>query len=81
MSETQPTEEFTKYVEENDDDIIAICVDCFSQLPDDVAERDPFIRAGSGAGVCIYCGGPVVIASASAVPGMKRRRASGGNLL
>jgi hypothetical protein len=77
---SEPSEEFLQYVEEGDDDIVAICLDCFSQIPDSIAEKDPFLSAGSGAGVCMYCGGPVAVASASAVPNMKRRRASGGML-
>lgn len=60
----------------NEEDIIAMCTDCLSVLPDSKAEKDPFLQAGL-TGVCPYCGGPVIVTDKSQIERIRRIRQFG----
>jgi hypothetical protein len=64
---------------ENEDDVIALCVDCGTTQRDATAARDPFLQEGS-IGVCKYCGGPVVVTYASEVENIMTQRRQGKHI-
>jgi hypothetical protein len=46
--------------QDDDEDVIAMCVDCGSVKDDNRAAKDPFLQEGL-TGVCRFCGGPVIV--------------------
>jgi hypothetical protein len=48
---------------EDDDDLIALCVDCGTTQNEERALKDPFLLQGDK-GLCGMCGGPVLVVSA-----------------
>lgn len=61
---------------ENEEDVVAMCVDCGSVIPDSQAEKDKFLQAGK-TGVCKWCGGPVIVAYASERDRINEQRRAG----
>lgn len=60
-----------------DDDYVALCNDCLSVIPDNIAEKDPFLQAGEK-GVCKFCHGPVTVVPKTEVERLRERRRNGG---
>lgn len=63
----------------DEDNVVAMCGDCLSTIPDEIAERDIFLQAGK-TGVCKFCGGPVIVTYANQVDKMRRDREQGGHI-
>lgn len=60
----------------DDDNVIALCVDCGSTIPDAKAAKDPFLAEGQN-GICPYCGGVVVVTYAEERESIMERRRNG----
>lgn len=57
-------------------ELVALCFDCLSTIPEYKASKDKFAMSG-GSGICPYCSGPFKIIPERAVESLKRRRANG----
>jgi NAD-dependent SIR2 family protein deacetylase len=62
---------------EEEDEVIALCVDCGTRKPDSQAEKDPFLNSGK-ISTCKYCGGPVIVTYAGEAESIMNKRRSGG---
>lgn len=62
---------------DQDDNVIAMCVDCCSTIPDEKAAKDIFLQSGQN-GVCPYCGGPVIVTYEEERDAIVEKRRNGG---
>lgn len=60
----------------DEDDLVALCYDCLSVIPETIAERDRFAMSG-GSGICPFCKGPFRIIPGSTVESLRARRNRG----
>lgn len=58
------------------DELVAMCFDCLSVIPERIAEKDKFAMSG-GSGICPYCSGPFRIIPERAVDSLRARRNRG----
>jgi hypothetical protein len=58
------------------DELVALCFDCLSVIPERIAEKDMFAMSGKS-GICPFCTGPFRIIPQRAVESLKRRRQAG----
>lgn len=59
------------------DDLVALCFDCLSTIPERMAARDRFAMSGQS-GICPVCKGPMRIVPKSSVESLRARRKAGG---
>ena len=62
--------------EANANDLVAICGDCLTVLPDVMAEKDLFLHTGH-TGVCKMCGGPTLVIHRGEIENVRDKRKSG----
>lgn len=60
----------------DEEDVVAICVDCGSPQRTNSAEKDPFLQSGQN-GVCKMCGGVVIVTYSSEIQAIMDRRRNG----
>ena len=65
---------------EEEDTVVAFCLGCGTVVPDQMAEKDPFLQNGH-TGVCPFCKGPVIVTDESEVESLRQRRANGEIIL
>jgi hypothetical protein len=75
FTNAEPTEG-ERFYNDDDNELIAFCTECLSQVPDAIAERDIFLQRGHS-GVCPMCQGPTVLTSRDGAAQIKRRREMG----
>jgi hypothetical protein len=63
-------------VDDSSDELVALCFDCLSIIPESIASRDKFAMSGQS-GVCPFCKGPMRIIPQGAVQGLQERRRRG----
>lgn len=61
---------------DDDYELVALCFECLSIIPEKVAEKDKFAMSG-GSGVCKFCAGPFRIVPQRAVDSLRHRRRRG----
>lgn len=76
----EPIDYETPVAGATDDDVVAFCTGCLNTVPDSMAHRDTFLKAGRAAGVCKWCGGALVVTWIQKVESLRRRIKSGGVL-
>ncbi len=72
-------EEEIEPIQGDEPDLVGMCGDCLTVLPDRQVENDVFYKAGRQA-VCRYCGGPVVVARLRDIEAVRRKRRRGDML-
>lgn len=63
-------------IQDEDNDLVALCFECLSVIPEHTAQRDKFAMSG-GSGICPFCKGPFRIIPQRAVASLQARRRRG----